>query len=154
MSYKSSPNLPTTRQSPDQHPSMTVEDFKQQLTIDPTMERRRGRRSSCAVFEPDLDDVVVEEESAMPTPTPFQLASVEPQDLAMLRAMRSAGIAISRSRQRTLSDTSKDGDRILQSMDPDGQRNPDNTGVTFRSLPVSFFNQIDGGMAILCFIVF
>ena len=100
-SSKSSPNVAVQQQP------LTVEDFRRHLIADPTLERNRDRRSSCAAFDPDEDDqpdVIVRKSS-------IQMQVVDPQDLAMLRSLGSD------PRRRTVSETSKDGVNILQSME-------------------------------------
>lgn len=109
-SFKSSPNVAVPPQP------LTVEDFRRHLTnVDPSVERSRlgGRRSSCAAFDPDEDcpDVMM----------PVQIHQVvEPQDLAMLRSLGNAVVgSSSHLRRRSVSETSKDGVNILQSMETD-----------------------------------
>lgn len=111
-SSKSSPNLPL-QQSREQQQQISAEDFRRHLTVDPTLERNRGRRSSCVVFDPEMD----EQEVAMPTPTPLQIAAVQPKDLAMLRSMGGQGMVIRSRKKRTMSETSADAQHILQAMD-------------------------------------
>lgn len=111
-SFKSSPNVASL---PACQP-LTVEDFRRHLTtVDATIERSRlgGRKSSCAAFDPDDDQTDV-----MINPASMQIHQVvEPQDLAMLRSLGSAGG--SHLRRRTVSETSKDGVNILQAMEID-----------------------------------
>ena len=100
-SSKSSPNVAVQQQP------LTVEDFRRHLIADPTLERNRDRRSSCAAFDPDEDDqpdVIVRKSS-------IQMQVVDPQDLAMLRSLGSD------PRRRTVSETSKDEVNILQFME-------------------------------------
>ena len=116
---KSSPNLPSqhSREQQLHHQKMTADEFRRHLTVDPTLERNRGRRSSCIAFDPEMD----EEDVAMPTPTPLQLAAVQPQDLAMLRSMgNGSGMLVRPRQQRTFSETSNDGHHILRAMDMAG----------------------------------
>ncbi|KAI9554622.1 hypothetical protein GHT06_019895 [Daphnia sinensis] len=113
-SFKSSPNVavPATTSQP-----LTVEDFRRHLTtVDPSIERSRmgGRKSSCAAFDPEDDGQI----SVITNPPPIQIHQVvEPQDLAMLRSLGNTGG--SHLRRRTVSETSKDGVNILQSMEFD-----------------------------------
>lgn len=113
-SFKSSPNVALP--APPSQP-LTVEDFRRHLTtVDPSVDRSRmgGRRSSCAAFDPDDDG----QTSVMANPPPIQIHQVvEPQDLAMLRSLGNTGG--SHLRRRTVSETSKDGVSILQSMEFD-----------------------------------
>lgn len=107
-SSKSSPNVAIQPQP------LTVEDFRRHLTIDPTLERKRGRRSSCAAFDPDEEET---SDVVMPNPTSMQIQSIEPQDLAMLRSLGNAASGFGHLRRRTVSETSKDGFNIIQSME-------------------------------------
>ncbi len=103
-SSKSSPNVAV------QQPAavLTVEDFRRHLTTtDP--ERNRGRRSSCAAFDP-VDDDDDQTDVVAPKSPALTRQVVDPQDLAMLRSLGSD------RRHRTVSETSKDGVNILQSM--------------------------------------
>lgn len=102
-SSKSSPNVAF------QAPTLTVEDFCRHLVADPTLERNRGRRSSCAAFDPEDYD---ESDSVGSKPTSQKVQTVEPQDLVRLRSLGTSG-----SRQRTVSETSRDGANIMQSME-------------------------------------
>lgn len=108
-SFKSSPNVAIQTQP------LTVEDFRRHLTNDPTLERNRGRRSSCAAFDPDEGEQTVAK-VVMPKPTSSQIQAIEPQDFAMLRSLGS-GAPVGHLRRRTVSETSKDGFNIIQSME-------------------------------------
>ena len=109
---KSSPNVALQAQS------ITVEDFRRHLTMDPTLERNRGRRSSCAAFDVDGEtDGGKTEVVSMPKPTSVQIQGVEPQDLAMLRSLGSGRKSGHHHRRRTVSETSKDGIQIIRSME-------------------------------------
>lgn len=109
-SSKSSPNVAIQSQP------LTVEDFRRHLTNDPTLERNRGRRSSCAAFDPDDGETTDHANVVMPKPTSSQIQAIEPQDLAMLRSLGS-GAPVGHLRRRTVSETSKDGFNIIQSME-------------------------------------